>query len=570
MRRYSHWWLDRCFLYVGRIAEVKGVPQILQAWFGLADDLGPDCPPLWLVGGDIQEIESVRRAVGVDRLAPYEADRRVQWWGYLDAAGISAVMLKAYVLITHSLYEPGGRVVLEALAQGIPVISTPHGFARDLVVDWHNGFLVDYGDVAILQARMAHFALQPLLGHAMGRRAHAVAEAALGHWSFIETHLRVYDRAFERDSAAPKAGPQVRIVPSGPPPQGFAGAYPFEAEIVDIQDVAAFFRRSVGLDDAAVRELPHATGRSRLWLVRHENNGWIIKHAFSTYRKRPMWDRGFGGQAAELQRDRITGEVLGAQARGAAPLVAADPASGLILREWVAPAPNARVLVNGSSLLAAFHASAPPGIDFESVRAHVDRSWRAVPDEDVIAWLAELEAHWRSEQRSWHAWVPMSLRLGWRWLELGLGRNWLALPAGVEIEARRRLPEEGLLAAEEERRMSFGLCHGDADPAHFRMREDGALVLIDCERCHPGFFGHDWARVILHLLRNTDQTDTRTTLDQAFQAVDRMIVSPRMLLSWLRWSTLMQLCRASRLAEVASLRAGLRIWEHLERLETIR
>ena len=39
VRRYSHWWLDRCFLYAGRIAEAKGISHILKAWLQLASEL---------------------------------------------------------------------------------------------------------------------------------------------------------------------------------------------------------------------------------------------------------------------------------------------------------------------------------------------------------------------------------------------------------------------------------------------------------------------------------------------------------------------------------------------------
>jgi hypothetical protein len=97
------------------------------------------------------------------------------------------------------------------------------------------------------------------------------------------------------------------------------------------------------------------------------------------------------------------------------------------------------------------------------------------------------------------------------------------------------------------------------------MREDGTFLLIDCERCHPGYFGHDWACTILHLLQNSEPAEVQKTLNQSLQVVDRPTASPRLLLSWLRWTTLMQICRTSGLMEIASRDAGLRIWEQLER-----
>lgn len=56
----------------------------------------------------------------------------------------------------HSQYEPGGRVVLEALGAGLPVIATPFGFAREFVRDWVSGFIVDYGDVRLRPCDVLH------------------------------------------------------------------------------------------------------------------------------------------------------------------------------------------------------------------------------------------------------------------------------------------------------------------------------------------------------------------------------------------------------------------------------
>jgi glycosyltransferase involved in cell wall biosynthesis len=45
-------------------------------------------------------------------------------------------------------YEEGfGMVILEAMACGIPVVSTRCGGPNDIVLDGENGYLVDIGDV---------------------------------------------------------------------------------------------------------------------------------------------------------------------------------------------------------------------------------------------------------------------------------------------------------------------------------------------------------------------------------------------------------------------------------------
>ncbi len=47
------------------------------------------------------------------------------------------------MLVLPSAYESHGLVITEALATGLPVISTPVGIAPDIIVDGRNGFLVE-------------------------------------------------------------------------------------------------------------------------------------------------------------------------------------------------------------------------------------------------------------------------------------------------------------------------------------------------------------------------------------------------------------------------------------------
>ena len=568
-RRYAHWWLDRCFLYVGRMTEAKGVPQILRAWLNLADELGSDCPPLWLVGGEPYEIEAMRRAAGSDALADYESKGLVKWWGYLDPPGISTVMLKAYVLVTHSLYEPGGRVIVEAMAQGIPVIATPNGFAADLITDWHNGFLVAYDDERSLRTRMGHFALQPLLRHAMGRSAHQAASAVLDQWNFMGTHLRVYKCAVGRsiDDLAEMAGRSYIVPRAGSPPRGFGGVYPFEGETIDSSEVTAFLSRHIGEDVGEMVEFAKGA-RSRLWVAQAKGRRWIVKHAFSTYNLRPIWDRGYAGAATTLQRSRVVGEVLASSCSGAATLTAADEDTGLLLREWLEPAVVEKSSLDACArLLMAFHSSRLPTIDLEAIRIRFDRDWRRMGDEEVLCELNVIDAGWRAESRPWNAWQQISARLGWRWLQLGLCKGWLEFPTGIGVDLDAWINEEGSMAATEERKVSFGLCHGDPDLAHFRTEADGRMVLIDCERLHPGYFGHDWASLVLRVLDNTADDDAAAeVLKLALSVIESKFCPPRLFLSWLKLATAIRICRAHALMDKEGTVSGLLGWQKVERL----
>jgi len=233
----AFWWNVGVYMYVGRMGGNKGIEHMLTAWLDLRKQYGETCPDLWIVGGSPGEIDTVRQQVTFyESLFTLERQGHIRWWGYLDAKGVGALLLKALVLVMHSSYEPGGRVVLEAMSQGVPVIGTPHGFARDLVADGVNGFLVSYGDAEALSHRMSHFISQPLLSPSLGYAAKETARAALASWNFFGRHQDAY-MTFGLTGGPPesKALDEPLNLIKNPLPQGLIGRFPFKERLPMMQ-----------------------------------------------------------------------------------------------------------------------------------------------------------------------------------------------------------------------------------------------------------------------------------------------------------------------------------------------
>ena len=190
----NSFWAYKAFTYFGRIDESKGVDHILNAWCSLFQKYGDLCPPLWLIGGSVKKINLMR--IKCQNILPClnkaEQESKVVWWGCIDANGASTLLLKTLVLVTNSLYEPGGRVITEAMSEGVPVIAAPNGFALDLIHNWKNGFLVNHGDELSLATRMEHFIRQPFLSNALGENARQIATKEISKWDFIGKHLMAY------------------------------------------------------------------------------------------------------------------------------------------------------------------------------------------------------------------------------------------------------------------------------------------------------------------------------------------------------------------------------------------
>lgn len=189
------WWISGAYTYLGRIVPIKGPAEIILAWDKLYKRHGDKTSPLWLIGGTPEQIAEFRVELvsQLKELPAYEEANKIVWWGYLDQASISALFLKTLALITHSRFEAGGRVILEAMCQGKAVIATPNGFAADYIQDWVNGFLVSYGDRESLIRRMEHFIYQPYLANTLGNAAKATFQQIEHDWNYVDMHVYIYD-----------------------------------------------------------------------------------------------------------------------------------------------------------------------------------------------------------------------------------------------------------------------------------------------------------------------------------------------------------------------------------------
>ncbi len=147
-------------LFVGRLANYKGVADLLEAWRRLA----PERALLLLLGG---------MAVDDPLSVPVEGPGvLVRGWvadvrPYLHAADI-------FVLPSHA--EGMSNSLLEAMACGLPAVATRVGAAPAMIAGGQSGLLVDAGDVDALAGALGRLIgdaeLRARLGAAAERTAH--------------------------------------------------------------------------------------------------------------------------------------------------------------------------------------------------------------------------------------------------------------------------------------------------------------------------------------------------------------------------------------------------------------
>lgn len=323
----SAWWQRKAFLYLGRIHRNKGVPKIIAAWLPLYQKFKERTPPLWLAGGSASQIDKMRCWLGECFPTIYAAEQasKLVWWGTLDPAGVSTLMLKAMALIMHSKYEAGGIVVLEAMSQGVPVLATPFGYAKSYVEDWRNGFLVPYGDTQLLTRRMEHFIYHPYLSNTLGRQARLDADRIQSNWDFIQTHLRLYGLPLESTHSSASVS-QTAFA-------GVISTYPYCGFQFEHSYIERLLQHWLGTENIRVGEsCTDVRALCRRWLAVTPEGVFTLTALEDLPCWNPLWSCGKGiPLLTKYQRTQMV--VFGGCHGCFPPALRAEPTKGLLLRQ---------------------------------------------------------------------------------------------------------------------------------------------------------------------------------------------------------------------------------------------
>lgn len=156
------------FLFCGQVVRRKGVDVLLRAFEACHRDM-PDC--LLVVLGDGPQRGALEAMVSED------ARPKVIFTGVVQRPELFHYYLAADVFVFPSRYDGWGVVVNEAMASGLPVITTDRvGAAADMVVDGHNGYVVPVDDVGQFAKRMSNLVESPEM---LQRMKHAARETAV-------------------------------------------------------------------------------------------------------------------------------------------------------------------------------------------------------------------------------------------------------------------------------------------------------------------------------------------------------------------------------------------------------
>jgi glycosyltransferase involved in cell wall biosynthesis len=170
--------------YVGRLVPQKGVSDLVEAMAGL-----PPSVHLLMVGRGALEPHLRQRAEELG------LSQRIEFAGHVPSSDVPDLLRHLDVLVLPSRTTPTwkeqfGRVLVEAMACGVPVLGSDSGEIPHVIGE--AGLLFPEGNVTTLRKQLGQLADDAELREALGQRGRERVLAHYTHERVVQAYLDVY------------------------------------------------------------------------------------------------------------------------------------------------------------------------------------------------------------------------------------------------------------------------------------------------------------------------------------------------------------------------------------------
>lgn len=174
------------FLYYGTLEPRKNLPRLIEAWSAIAGECPQD---LVIAGREGWQVGSIRKAAEGSAYAS-----RIHFVGFIPREELPALIGTAHAFVWPSLWEGFGLPPLEAMACGVPVLTSNVSSMPEVMGD--AALLVDPADVKTLATGMGRLAADDTLRVEL--KAKGLARAAQFTWErTAERTLAVYRKVLD-------------------------------------------------------------------------------------------------------------------------------------------------------------------------------------------------------------------------------------------------------------------------------------------------------------------------------------------------------------------------------------
>lgn len=183
-------------LFVGTLYPLKGVKDLLAA-FGMMTYDRLDLR-LTLAGPAHPGYREYYQGL-LSFVREHGLDERVEFRGFTQQEDIRTLLDESLCLVLPSYQETSPMVIAEAMARGVPVISTTVGGIPNLIRDKDDGILVAPGDVEAIANALDRLAIDGTLWKKYSSNGHAQAKQRFAPSMIVQETVNVYKTILNRD-----------------------------------------------------------------------------------------------------------------------------------------------------------------------------------------------------------------------------------------------------------------------------------------------------------------------------------------------------------------------------------
>ena len=170
-------------IFVGRLIECKGIPFLVK---GFEQIINNNINAKLFLVGDGEEENKLK-----EYISELNIKQHVVFFDY--KTNPQAFIRKADLLVLPSSEEGFGRVLLEAMDVGTPVIGTRIGGIPEVIEHGTNGLLVDYGDIEALKKSIIEILEDKLLRKKLIQGGHEIVNLKFRVETYQEKLENIYD-----------------------------------------------------------------------------------------------------------------------------------------------------------------------------------------------------------------------------------------------------------------------------------------------------------------------------------------------------------------------------------------
>lgn len=180
---------------VGRLSQVKNHALLLRA--AAAAEVLSDNGRLLLVGDgpEAASLRALAEELGISDRVVFAGERH----------DVPELLSASDVFVLSSTSEGLPLSMVEAMATGLPVVSTAVGGIPALIADGETGFLVPSDDVGTLAAKLAELKADPARSAAMGKRGRKLALGRYSAERMMASYMDIYETLLSRRESERRA-----------------------------------------------------------------------------------------------------------------------------------------------------------------------------------------------------------------------------------------------------------------------------------------------------------------------------------------------------------------------------